>query len=57
MGEGLLPLKYNPQIVMRDVTFGYGIGIQIPYTDDGKGKHTNRHPLCPFLSLSPSAPF
>lgn len=39
MGEGLLPLKYNPNIVMRDVTFGYGIGIQIPYTDDGKGAY------------------
>lgn len=34
--------------VMRDITFGYGIGIQIPYTDDGKG---TRAATCMYVSL------
>lgn len=61
------PPQNKKQTVMRDITFGYGVGIQIPYTDDGKGKQASEQPAlahaphrtaqCMTIDRDPRLPF
>ncbi|KAM3573584.1 hypothetical protein VYU27_004430 [Nannochloropsis oceanica] len=36
LGKEFYPLAYNPNILMSDISFGYGIGVQIPYAEDAR---------------------